>query len=288
MPQDAAERERVDHILEAATRGAALTRQLLAFSRQQPMETRVLELADSVRGLEKMLRRLIGEDVEMVILCGAQATRVKADPSQIEQVIMNLALNARDAMPEGGRLIIETAPVELDASYALSHPDAKAGSHVQLAVSDSGTGISAEIINHIFEPFFTTKAPSKGTGLGLATVYGIARQSGGHVAVYTELGRGTTFKVYLPRVEAAADEQPAPVAAGPAAIVTETVLVLEDEEALRDVLEPEHVLDAGEIEAELRRQPLDQPQALDVGVRVEPRAARRAPGAHETLRLVQA
>jgi signal transduction histidine kinase len=230
------QRERIEHILRAAARGAALTRQLLTFSRQQPMELRVLELAPAVSGIESLLGRLIGENIEISIAADGRRGRVRADPNQVEQIVMNLAINARDAMPEGGRLVLETSSVDLDEGYAASHPDARAGPHVLLAVSDTGTGMGPETLSHIFEPFFTTKEAGRGTGLGLATVYGIVRQSGGHVAVYSELGRGTSFKIFLPRVEEAAGETANVRPSALPTTGTETVLLLEDEAALRDVI----------------------------------------------------
>ncbi len=236
LPEDDRQRERVDHILQAAARGAALTRQLLAFSRQQPMEVRVLDLATTIRNVERLLRRLIGENIQIVIVSDGRPGRVKADPIQIEQIVLNLAINARDAMPQGGSLIIETTSVDLDAGYALSHPDARPGPHVLLAVSDNGSGMSAETLSHVFEPFFTTKDPGKGTGLGLATVYGIVQQNGGHLAVYSEVGRGTSFKIYLPRVEEPAAEATPPTRGAHPTTGTETVLLIEDEEPLRDVI----------------------------------------------------
>jgi PAS domain S-box-containing protein len=226
---------RVAEIRKAADRAAALTRQLLAFSRKQVLEPKVLDLNAVVSDIEKMLRRLIGEDIQLVTVAGRDLGRVKADPGQMEQVIVNLVVNARDAMPQGGKLIVETGNVILDEAYARSRADARPGPHVMLAISDTGHGMNADTLTHIFEPFFTTKEQGRGTGLGLATVYGIVRQSAGHVMVYSEPGQGTTFKVYLPRfVETA--EAPA-VARATAAEAppsgTETVLLVEDEASLR-------------------------------------------------------
>jgi signal transduction histidine kinase len=229
------QRPRVEHVLSAAERGAALTRQLLAFGRKQVLQPRVFDLNAVVVDTERMLRRLIEESVQVTTVTASRLGRVKADPGQIEQVIMNLAVNARDAMPQGGKLIIETADVDLDEIHARSHPGVAAGRYVVLAVSDTGHGMDAATIARVFEPFFTTKEPGKGTGLGLATVYGIVKQSGGHISVHSALGRGTTFKVYLPLSQ---DDLAAPVVAakGTAAGGSEAILLLEDEPALREVI----------------------------------------------------
>jgi CheY-like chemotaxis protein len=225
----------IEEIQKAAERAAGLTRQLLAFSRMQPQNVRVLDLNEHVADMHKLLGRLLGEDIEVVTKVAEALGPVRADAGQLEQVILNLAVNSRDAMPRGGRLIIETANVELDNSYVRSHAPVQPGPYVMLAVSDTGTGMSAEALAHAFEPFFTTKEPGKGTGLGLATVYGIVKQSGGHVWCYSEPGQGTTFKVYLPRVNAPLDRLPALGAAG-ATRGTETVLLVEDEAALRTLV----------------------------------------------------
>ncbi len=226
-------RRDVEEIQATAQRATDLTRQLLAFSRKQVLEPRVLNLNQVVADLAPMLRRLIGDHVELVTALAPDLGQVKADPRQLEQVLMNLTLNARDAMPDGGRITLETADVVLDADYAREHVGAQPGPHVMLAVSDTGRGMDAETLARIFEPFFTTKGPGQGTGLGLATVYGIVKQSGGNIWVYSEPGRGTTFKIYLPRVsEAAGDAAPAGGPGAPSA-GRETILLVEDDEAVR-------------------------------------------------------
>jgi len=225
--------EHAEEIEKASQRAVSLTRQLLAFSRQQVLEPVILNLNSLVSDMEKMLPRLIGEDVTLKLDLDSELAQVKADPSQIEQVIMNLAVNARDAMPDGGKLTIQTANVDLDLAYTHQHPGSRVGQYVMLAVRDTGTGIDPEIQSQIFEPFFTTKERDKGTGLGLATVYGVVKQSGGYIAVDSEKGKGACFSVYLPRVgqTASAEEtktgQPASIRG------SETVLLVEDAEALR-------------------------------------------------------
>ena len=232
-------RRDIELVHRTADRAASLTRQLLAFSRKQVLQPKVLDLNTVVATMGRMLRRVIGEDVDLVIVARPGVARVNADPGQLEQVILNLAVNARDAMPGGGRLTIETADVDLDEEHARRHPGVDPGRHVMLAVSDTGVGMDAAVRERIFEPFFTTKEVGKGTGLGLSTVYGIVQQSGGTVWVYSEPGRGTTFKIYLPSVSDSAleaDQPPEPPRGG-----HETVLLCEDEadlrELTRDVLE---------------------------------------------------
>jgi len=236
FPEAGAVRDRIDKILDASSRAATLTRQLLAFSRRQILQPRVLDLNEVVARLHDMLLRLIGEDVELVTRTGARVGHVRADRGQIEQVIMNLAVNSRDAMPEGGKLIIETADVTLGAEYAGAHGAVTPGPYVMVAVSDSGTGMDAETQARIFEPFFTTKPEGKGTGLGLATVYGIVKQSGGSTWVYSEPGCGTTFKVYLPAVSGTADPEESHAEAPAAPRGHETVLVVEDQGMLCEVI----------------------------------------------------
>ena len=233
LPSSDPSRELVAEIHMAGERSAGLTRQLLAFSRQQVLAPRVLDLNEVVTDTEKMLRRLIGEDVRLATALDPSLWAVRADPGQVEQVLMNLAVNARDAMPTGGRLMIETHNVELDQMYVRTHPDSHAGPHVLLSMTDNGCGMPPEVRARIFEPFFTTKGPGKGTGLGLATVYGIVRQSGGHLAVSSEIGVGTTFRVYLPQVEQMARRSKARSGLLAPPRGTETVLLVEDEDGVR-------------------------------------------------------
>jgi signal transduction histidine kinase/FixJ family two-component response regulator len=225
-------RPQLEEIKNAGERASALTRQLLAFSRKQVLSTQVLDPNQTVRNMAKMLRVLIGEDIELVTSFSDEIGRVKADPGQLEQVVMNLAVNARDAMPGGGKLIIETQASYLDEAYVATHNDVTAGSYVLIAVTDSGCGMSKETLAHIFEPFFTTKELGKGTGLGLATVYGIVKQSRGHISVYSEPGVGTTFKVYLPSLDKSLALPVVPkISETPRG--TGTILLVEDEPALR-------------------------------------------------------
>jgi signal transduction histidine kinase/CheY-like chemotaxis protein len=225
----------IDQIAKSAERAAALIRQLLAFSRKQVLQPQPLDLNNLVVDVEKMLRRLIGEDIELITLLGSELEQVKADPGQLEQVILNLATNARDAMPQGGKLTIETKNIYLDKTFARRHVGVKAGPYIMLAMSDTGSGMDQETRSHIFEPFFTTKDQGQGTGLGLATVHGIVTQSGGHIGVYSEPGQGTTFKVYLPRTEEPASsakpklQRPRLPKPG-----SETVLLVEDEPLVRE------------------------------------------------------
>ena len=222
-------------ILKAADRGATLTRQLLAFSRQQVLQPQVLDLNVTLTNIDRMLRHLIGEDVELSIVPGPALGRVKADPGEIDQVILNLAVNARDAMPHGGRLTLQTENVNLDEARAAGHYPIRPGQYVLLTVSDTGCGMDAETQKHIFEPFFTTKEQGKGTGLGLATVHGIVHQSGGYIYVYSELGNGSCFKIYLPRVDQVAEPAKSRQAIEHHARGTETILVVEDEAMVRDL-----------------------------------------------------
>ena len=234
-PDDPLRRD-LTEIKQAGERAADLTRQLLAFSRQQVSSPRVLDLNKVIAGVESMLRRLLGADVEVRSLPAADLFLCKIDPGQVEQVLMNLVVNARDAMPEGGAIVIETGNALLDEAYVGEHPEASVGPHVVLAVSDTGMGMDHETLARIFEPFFTTKAMGVGTGLGLATVYGIVKQAGGCVWVYSEPGKGTTFKVYLPRAQG--DETQASPAPAEVSDLrgTETVLLVEDEEGVRRVM----------------------------------------------------
>jgi PAS domain S-box-containing protein len=235
LSEDDPLRSELGEVMEASKRASDLTRQLLAFSRQQVLEPKIVDLNRVVGELERMLARLIGEHIEFRAVPGARHAKVRVDPTQIEQVIMNLVVNARDAMPDGGKLTIETANVELDESYAAEHAGVTPGPHVMLAVSDNGHGMDRQTQARAFEPFFTTKEVGRGTGMGLSTVFGIVRQSGGHVWVYSEPGRGATFKVYLPSVSGQED------AASVRAISRghrghETVLLVEDEDQVRRVL----------------------------------------------------
>jgi len=225
---------RLVEVEKAANRAAVLTRQLLAFSRRQHLERRTFNLNDTVNEIMKLLQRIIGEDVEVRVIATPGLSAIFADPAQIEQVIMNLAVNARDAMPQGGLLTIETSNVDLDENYRRQYPYVNPGKYVQIRMSDTGSGIDAETRKRIFEPFFTTKEVGNGTGLGLSMVYGIVKQHDGHIIVFSGVGQGTTFKIFLPVVESAVEQEALafqlPLLGG-----TETILVAEDEDMLRDV-----------------------------------------------------
>ena len=222
--------------INAGERSGNLTRQLLAFSRKQILQPKILNVNDLIHNLDKMLRRLINENIKLELFLSRDIDRILVDPGQIEQVIMNLVVNARDAMPEGGKLLIETANVELDNSYEEMHLGSSAGKYVMVTVSDTGCGMSKEIIDKIFESFFTTKEEGRGTGLGLSTVYGIVKQSGGNICVYSEPGQGTTFKIYFPQTEAI--EKPADNRLKTKKIKGggEHIMVVEDEESLRGLM----------------------------------------------------
>ena len=233
MPPNDRFREAADEILKAAHRAAALTKQLLAFSRKQVLEPKVLDLNTVVADVEKMLKRLIGEDILLEILVSPDLHAVKADPGQIGQVIMNLAVNARDAMPNGGKLTIETANTTLDEKDAGRYRYVVPGQYVKLRVSDTGCGMDAETQSHVFEPFFTTKEKGKGTGLGLATVYGVVKQSGGYIWLQSDVGKGTQFEIFLPRVEGEIEKPQKASAPAKESRGGQTILVVEDEQDLR-------------------------------------------------------
>jgi signal transduction histidine kinase len=248
----------LEEISKASERAASLTRQLLAFSRKQVMQPKVFDMNTVVSDLRKMLRRMIGEDVELRVSLESELGNIKADPVQLEQVIMNLVVNARDAMPKGGKLSIETSNIYLDEAYAREHVSVVPGEYVMLAISDTGCGMDQETRQQIFEPFFTTKEPGKGTGLGLSMVYGIVRQSGGNIWVYSEEGTGTTFKIYFPRVTAEAQEYKRTNGSVEAPKGCETILLVEDAALVRtlarQVLETAgyRVLEAATAEAALK------------------------------------
>jgi signal transduction histidine kinase len=235
LPQGDPLREQITEIEKAGQRATALTRQLLLFSHRQINSPVNLVLSDAVREMEKMLRRVIREDIQLVLKLDKEATLVHADPGYIEQVLMNLVINARDAMPDGGKLVIETSHTLVTEQYVDSHFDATRGEYALLTVSDTGCGMTPEVKERIFEPFFTTKEQGKGTGLGLATVYGIVKQSGGAIFVYSEIGHGTTFKIFLPAVQGTVEKRvAAPVARELGG--SETIMLVEDEDALRKLI----------------------------------------------------
>jgi CheY-like chemotaxis protein len=251
-------RSALETIRSTAQRAAGLTRQLLIFSRKQIIQPSVLDLNAVMQGMDKMLRRLIDENIEMKMVPGKEIGRVKADSGYVGQVLMNLVINARDAMPNGGKLTIATNNATLDENYARTHTGASPGDYVMLRVSDTGTGMTDDVKAHLFEAFFTTKPKGKGTGLGLATCQTIVQQSGGHIGLESEVGQGTTFKVYFPQVDLPLEDAATPVQAGALPRGTETVLLVEDEPSVRhlacDVLEAQgyHVLRAGDGQEGLR------------------------------------
>jgi signal transduction histidine kinase/CheY-like chemotaxis protein len=235
LRHDDPNRHSAEQIMKAGERAAALTRQLLAFSRRQVLQPKVLDINRLVSGLSAMLQRLIGEDVDLRLVLPPDVGCVHADPGQVEQVLMNLVVNSRDAMPKGGTLTVETANVELDESYTNRHMEVKSGSYIMLAVSDNGAGMDEATRARLFEPFFTTKGAGKGTGLGLSTVFGIVKQSGGSLQVYSELGRGTSVKVFLPRIDqpAALDPEAQHNVIGRG---HETILLVEDDDMVRNLV----------------------------------------------------
>jgi signal transduction histidine kinase len=235
IPRDDPMFKDLEEIKKAAERASSLTHQLLAFSRKQIMSPKVLDLNKVVGNMEKMLKRLIGEDIDMVFIPKENLYRIWADQGQIEQVIMNIVVNARDAMPDGGKITIETANVELDEAYAHAHGNVQRGPHVVLSISDTGIGMDENTKSRIFEPFFTTKEVGKGTGLGLATVYGIVKQTGGDIYVYSEPGKGTTFKIYLPQINQEQENRAGAENTNESLDGDETILLVEDEKSLRDL-----------------------------------------------------
>ena len=228
-------RDDVKEIYKSGNRAATLTHQLLAFSRRQVLEPQILSLNDVIQGSKRMIQRMIGEDIECVFHPDENLGTVYVDPGQIDQILLNLAVNARDAMPKGGRLIVETSNISLAEEYTERHMSVKPGDYILLAITDTGQGMPKDIMEHIFEPFFTTKEKGRGTGLGLSTVYGIVNQSGGHIWVYSEPGKGTTFKIYFPRVDATSDKNKIEGASGNDLRGTETILIVEDEKNVLDV-----------------------------------------------------
>ncbi|MGH9421702.1 MAG: ATP-binding protein, partial [Thermoanaerobaculia bacterium] len=234
LPPGSTVREDMLEVVKAATKAAALTRKLLAFSRQQVLRPSVVDLNASIDALCKMMKRMLGDEIEVCTRFAPGLWSVTADQTEIERVMMNLVLNARDAMPDGGRLDIETSNVVVDEEYASTHADTKAGDYVMIAVTDSGDGMTREVREKVFDPFFTTKEKGKGTGLGLPSVYGIVKQSGGFVWVYSEVGHGTTFKIYLPKSEEVEPATP-PAPTKNRQIGQETILLVEDDEEVRHV-----------------------------------------------------
>jgi nitrogen-specific signal transduction histidine kinase len=234
LSQEDAARACLENVVKAAERAANLTRQLLAFARRQVIEPRVIQINDLIQDIDEILHRLIGETIELTLRLAPEAGAVRVDPGQFSQVLMNLAVNARDAMPGGGKLIIETETLVLGEAYARHHVGLTPGPYVMVAVSDTGAGIDPAILPHIFEPFYTTKETGKGTGLGLATVYGIVAQSGGHIWIYSEPEYGTTVKIYLPRVDDAPTALPGEFT-DESLCGTETILLVEDELLVRDI-----------------------------------------------------
>jgi signal transduction histidine kinase len=235
IPQDSARLQRAAaNAMTGAQRAAALTRRLLAFSRRQPLDPKPVQVNALVGGMSDLLHRTLGEAIEMEAVLGAGLWPVEVDPHELEAALLNLAVNARDAMPDGGRLTVETANAHIDEAYAAAHTEVIPGQYVALSVSDTGTGMNAETVVRAFEPFFTTKSVDKGTGLGLSQVYGFVKQSGGHVKIYSELGQGTTVKIYLPRYTGAgAEEDPIETSVSPEGDSGETILVLEDDDDVR-------------------------------------------------------
>jgi two-component system cell cycle sensor histidine kinase/response regulator CckA len=235
VDKDESLRKGIEDIKIAGERAAVLTRQLLAFSRKQIVQPKVLDLNKLLTGMEKMLVRLIGEDIEILMIQESALWKVETDPGQMEQVIMNLVVNARDSMPIGGKLTIETANMDLDENYFSEHGivEERPGSYVMLAVSDTGSGMDKEVQEHIFDPFYTTKEKGKGTGLGLSTLYGIAKQNNGFIWVYSEPGQGSTFKIYLPKVKGDVKEEEIEQTPVENLSGSETVLIVEDDDSLR-------------------------------------------------------
>ncbi len=229
-------RKNIEEMVKAGERAATLTRQILAFSRRQIVEPRVLDLNTIVTDMDNMLSRLIGEDIELVTVMGPELGHVKTDPGQIQQIIMNLVVNAQDAMPQGGRLTIETANVNLDEISICTNEDVVPGRYVKLSVSDTGEGMNSEVISQIFEPFFTTKEQGKGTGLGLSTVYGIVKQNNGHICVESKIGHGTTFEIFLDRVEEPVETVVPQSRLPQPSHGSDTILVVEDEDAVRELI----------------------------------------------------